>query len=89
MENQLRANDPPEVAATLARLIAAGHARDEAVTHHAPNQMHILISNLHEDAAALCQQLSCHDKSVAQIGEVGVNAQLPRIAEGLDHLRFA
>ena len=31
VENQLRANDPPEVAATLARLVAAGHARDEAV----------------------------------------------------------
>lgn len=31
VENQLRANDPPEVAATLARLLAAGHGRDEAV----------------------------------------------------------
>ena len=31
VEDQLRANDPPEVAATLARLVVAGHARDEAV----------------------------------------------------------
>jgi hypothetical protein len=31
VEDQLRANDPPEVAATLARLVAAGHARDDAV----------------------------------------------------------
>jgi hypothetical protein len=31
VEDQLRANDPPEVAATLARLVAAGHTRDEAV----------------------------------------------------------
>jgi hypothetical protein len=31
VENQLRANDPPAVAVTLARLVAAGHARDEAV----------------------------------------------------------
>ena len=31
VENQLRANEPPEVAATLARLLAAGHDRDEAV----------------------------------------------------------
>jgi hypothetical protein len=31
VENQLRANDPPAVAATLARLLSAGHERDEAV----------------------------------------------------------
>ena len=31
VEDQLRANDPPEVAATLAHLVVAGHARDEAV----------------------------------------------------------
>jgi hypothetical protein len=31
VEDQLRANEPPEVAAALARLLAAGHARDEAV----------------------------------------------------------
>jgi len=31
VENQVRANDPPEVAATLARLAAAGHDRDEAM----------------------------------------------------------
>ena len=31
VENQLRANEPPEVAATLARLLATGHERDEAV----------------------------------------------------------
>ena len=31
VEDQLRANEPPEVAATLARLLAAGHARDAAV----------------------------------------------------------
>jgi len=31
VENQLRANDPPAVAAALARLVAAGQERDEAV----------------------------------------------------------
>jgi hypothetical protein len=31
VENQLRANDPPAVAVTLARLLGAGHERDEAV----------------------------------------------------------
>jgi hypothetical protein len=31
VEDQLRANEPPEVAVALARLLAAGHDRDEAV----------------------------------------------------------
>lgn len=31
VEAQVRANDPPEVAATLARLVAAGHVRDQAI----------------------------------------------------------
>jgi hypothetical protein len=31
VENQLRADDPPAVAVTLARLVGAGHERDEAV----------------------------------------------------------
>jgi hypothetical protein len=31
VENQLHANEPPEVGATLARLLSAGHERDEAV----------------------------------------------------------
>jgi|SRR5215510_4528962 len=31
VEEQVRTNEPPEVAATLGRLVAAGHARDEAI----------------------------------------------------------
>jgi peroxiredoxin family protein len=31
IENQLRANDPPETQETLNRLVAEGHTRDEAV----------------------------------------------------------
>src|SRR5262245_4868072 len=31
VEEQVRTNEPPEVAATLARLLSAGHARDEAI----------------------------------------------------------
>src|SRR5215468_4288248 len=31
VEEQVRLNDPPAVAATLARLVAEGHARDEAI----------------------------------------------------------
>ena len=31
IENQLRANDPPETQETLDRLVAEGHTRDEAM----------------------------------------------------------
>ena len=44
--------------------------------------MDILIANLHEDAASLGEQIAGHDQAVTEIGKVGVNAQLPRIAEG-------
>src|SRR5262245_46464671 len=52
-------------------------------------QMDILLSNLHKEASTLGQQIARHDQSIAQIGEVGVNPQLPRVAERLDHLRLA
>jgi len=32
VEEQVRTNQPPEVAATLGRLVASGHARDEAIS---------------------------------------------------------
>ncbi|OQA95709.1 MAG: hypothetical protein BWY25_02366 [Chloroflexi bacterium ADurb.Bin222] len=51
--------------------------------------MHVLIPNLHEHAAALRQQLAGHGQPVAQVGQVGVDAQLPGVAEGADLLRLA
>ena len=32
VEEQVRTHEPPEVAATLGRLVASGHARDEAIS---------------------------------------------------------
>ena len=51
--------------------------------------MHILIPDLHENAAALGQQLAGDDQPVAQVGQVGMDAQLPGVAEGLDLFRLA
>jgi hypothetical protein len=36
--------------------------------------MHVFITNLHEDAARLVEQLSGDGKAVAQVGQVGVDA---------------
>ncbi len=50
--------------------------------------MQILIRNLHKHAPRLVQQFLRQQQPVAQVGEVGVDAQLPGVAEGLDHLRL-
>ncbi len=57
--------------------------------HQRPNPMHILIPNLHKDRARIGQQIPRHGQPVAQIGQVGMNAVAPGIAEGFDLLRLA
>jgi hypothetical protein len=56
--------------------------------HNLPHMVQVLIRNLHKHAARLMQQLLRQQQPVAQIGQVGVNTQLPGIPERLDHLRF-
>ena len=51
--------------------------------------MHILITDLHEHAPALAQQLPGQQQPIPQIGEIRMNAQLPGIPEGPDLLRLA
>ena len=48
--------------------------------------MHILIPNLHEDATAICQQVSRHHESVAQIREVGMNPVAPDQNIGMERI---
>ena len=50
--------------------------------------LQILIRNLHKHTPRLAQQLLRQQQPVAQVGQVGVNPQLPGVAESLDHLRF-
>src|SRR3546814_5294604 len=57
--------------------------------HHSPHAMHILIANLHKDAAAVGQQIPRHGEPVAQISEVAVDAVAPGVAKGFDLLGFA
>lgn len=48
--------------------------------------MQILIGDLHKDTPRIGQQFLAEDQAVAQVGEVGVDAEGPGVAVGLDHL---
>jgi hypothetical protein len=50
--------------------------------------MKILVADLDEDAARLRQQLAGNYQPVSKVGEVRVDAKLPRIAVGTDLLRL-
>jgi hypothetical protein len=50
--------------------------------------MDILVADLHKDAAGFVQQFAGQQQAVAQVGEVGVDAQFPGVAEGADLLRL-
>ena len=76
-----------QIAGRAHRCLAKVISRDEILApkhliQHAPHQMHILVADLHEDAAGLGQQIAGDDKPVAQIGQIRVDAEFPRIAEG-------
>lgn len=51
--------------------------------------MHILIADLHENAAGLSEQFASDSQSVSQIGQIRMNAELPGIAEGAHLFRLA
>jgi hypothetical protein len=49
----------------------------------------VLIADLYEDRAGFGQQVAGDGEAVAQVGEVGVDAVAPGVAEGFDLLRLA
>ena len=51
--------------------------------------MQVLIADLHEDAARVGQEIVSHLQAVAQVSKVGVDAERPGVAVGLDHLWLA
>ena len=46
--------------------------------------MHVFIADLHKDGTGLGEELAGREQAVAQIGEVGMDAELPSVAEGAD-----
>ena len=51
--------------------------------------MDIFIADLDEDGAGVGEEVPSEDESVAEVGEVGVDAIAPGVAEGFDLLGFA
>ena len=51
--------------------------------------MDIFIADLHEDGAGVRKKITRDSQSVAEIGEVAVDAVAPGVAEGFNLLRFA
>ena len=46
--------------------------------------MHIFIADLDEDRTRISQQIARDGKTVAQVGQIGVDAVAPGVAEGFD-----
>jgi hypothetical protein len=61
----------------------------EDLVHQAADEVDVLVADLDEAAAALGEQVPRHDEAVAEVGEVGVDAEFPGVAEGLDLLDLA
>ena len=51
--------------------------------------MDVFVSDLDEDASGLREEVPGDGEAVAQVGEVGVDAELPGVAEGFDLLDLA
>ena len=51
--------------------------------------MHIFIIDLYETRAAFGEQIAGDDETVAQVGKIRMNPQLPRVAKSLDLLGLA
>ena len=49
----------------------------------------VLVADLDEDAAAGGEEIAGEKEPIAQIGQVGMQAEFPGIPIGLDHFRFA
>jgi len=51
--------------------------------------MKVLVADLDEDAAGFGEQVAGDGQAVAQVGQIGMDAVLPGVAERLDLLRLA
>ena len=63
--------------------------RAEDLVHHHAHAMDVLLADLHEAASAFVQQLAREQQAIPQVGQVGVDAELPGVPEGADRLRLA
>ena len=54
------------------------------LVHQAPDEMHIFIADLHEYGAGFSEKFAGCNQAIAQIGKVGMDTELPGIAESAD-----
>ena len=57
--------------------------------HQRPDAVDIFIADLHEDRAGIGEQIAGDGEAVAKVGEIGVDAVAPGVAEGFDLLGLA
>jgi len=50
--------------------------------------MNVLFTDLDEDGAGFVEEVAGEEEAVAEIGQVGVDAELPGVAEGANHFGF-
>ena len=50
--------------------------------------MNIFVGDLDEAGAGFVEEVAGEEEAVAEIGEVGVDAEFPGVAEGADHFWF-
>src|SRR5216117_1118793 len=85
------ANPRKKVARVSSRFDERDHAAEilcaEDFIEQFSDVMKIFIADLDEDAAAGREQFAAEQKSVAQISEITVQTQFPRVTIRLHHLR--
>ena len=57
--------------------------------HQRPHPMDIFITDLDENGAGVGEEIAGDSETVAEVGEVAVDAVAPSVAEGFNLLRFA
>src|SRR5258708_3990695 len=59
------------------------------LVHEAADEVNVFVGDLDKAGAGSVQQILGDEKAVAEIAQVGVDAEFPGIAEGLDLLGLA
>ena len=61
----------------------------EHLIHEAADEVDVFVGDLDEAGAGLVEEFAGGEEAVAEVGEVGVDAEFPGVAEGFDLFGFA
>jgi len=65
---------------------AASVFRTEDLLHDLPDVVQVFVADLHEHASARMEQFASEQQAIAEIRQVRVQSEFPRVPVGLDHL---